>query len=136
MSATLTQARAAVASQLSAAITGWQIVAYMLALPTPPAIDVRPGPEQFDQAMAGGLDEQTLLIRAMISYAADLGAQSKLDSVLGRGAGTIKSAIEADPTLGGVVEDCWIQSQSDYKALIPEQGTPLLAVEFTAVTYL
>lgn len=135
MSATLTQIRTALANQISAAITGWQVSPSMLALPQPPAMDVRPGPRAFDRAMAGGLDEQTLLLRAMVAYNADIGAQAALDAVLGRGAGTVHDAIQADPTLGGETQDCWVQSQSDYQALIPEAGAPLLAVEFTVIVY-
>jgi len=121
-------------SQIAAA--GWQTSAYMLALPYPPTIDIRPGGIQYDTAMARGNDDMTFLVRAIVAFNDDVGAQTKLDTLLDATATDgLKTVLEHDKTLGGVVSDLRVTDVSDYKALIVEGQPPMLAVEFNVEIY-
>ncbi len=132
MASTTAQIRTALqAAIVAGAGGGWQVSGYMLALPTPPSIDIRPAGIQFDTAMNRGNDDFTYTIRAMVAFNNDQGAQLKLDTLLDATASTgMKTIVETDCTLGGVVSDLRVMSVSDYKALIVEGQPPLLAVEF------
>ena len=139
MAATTAAIRTALKAALDDAtfgITGWQTSAYMLAMPQPPTIDIRPAGIRFDTAMARGNDEMTFLVRAMVAFNADQGAQIALDALIdATSAGGLKTVLEHDKTLGGIVSDLRVVDVSDYKALIVEGAPPLLAVEFTVEIY-
>jgi len=129
---TPSQIRAGIAAAIVTGVgSGWQVSAYMLALPQPPAIDVRPSGTDYDVAMARGEDQLTFTIRAMVAFNVDKGAQIALDTLLDATAATgMKTAIEADTSLGGLVSDLRLVSASDYRSLIVDGSPPMLAVEF------
>ena len=136
MASTTAQIRAALAAAIKAGITGWQVSPYMLALPIAPAIDIRPSGTIFDRAMARGSDDLSYMIRAMVAFNNDQGAQIRLDTLIDATASTgMKTVLETDKTLGAVVGDVRVVSVSDYKALIVEGQPPLLAVEFLTMVY-
>jgi hypothetical protein len=113
-------------------VTGWQTSAYMLAQPQPPSIDIRPAGTRFDTAMGRGNDDMTFMVRAMVAFNSDQGAQIKLDTLIdATSAGGLKTVLEHDKTLGGVISNLRVMDVSDYKALIVEGAPPMLAVEFT-----
>lgn len=62
----------------------------------------------FDDAAARELDSVTVSCRLLVSHADDQAAQAALDAYLaGSGAGSIKTALESDPTLGGACD--WVR---------------------------
>ena len=115
-----------------ATITGCQVSAYMLSQPTTPCLYVVPGAMDFDQAMQRGMDRWTFRVVALAGLASDIGAQKKLDEFLARsGATSVKAAIEADRTLGGVVDHLRVIDYSDYRTYGQPGGQVHLGVEFT-----
>lgn len=125
--------RAALAGNATIA-AGWQISGYMLALPQPPAIDIRPGSATFDSAMSRGNDELEFIIRAMVAFNSDQGAQVKLDTLLDTTTSSaIKTVIESDRTLGGVVSYVQVRERAPYQGLTVEGQPPILGVEFTVL---
>lgn len=128
---TTAQVRQALADAISAGVTGWQVSPYMLALPMPPAIDVRPAGTTFHTAMGDGKHDPAYVVRAMCAWNADRASQVNLDTLLDLGSATSMLAIlEADRTLGGTVQDLTVTDVSDYKALIVEGQPSLIAVDF------
>lgn len=126
------QIRAGIAAAIVTGVgSGWQVSAYMLFMPQPPAIDIRPSGTDYDVAMARGEDQLTFTIRAMVAANVDQGAQIMLDTLLDTtDPAGMKTAIEADLSLGGLVSDLRLVSASDYRALITDGSPPMLAVEF------
>lgn len=129
--------RAALADPTNGLADEWlQISAYMLALPQPPAIDIRPGGTEFDTAMARGNDDMTFLVRAMVAFNTDQGSQIQLDKAIdATGTSSLKTALEHDKTLGGVVSDVHVKDVSPYKALLIENVPPMIAAEFEVTVY-
>jgi hypothetical protein len=129
---TTAQIRQALATAIKAGIgTSWQVSPYMLALPTPPAVDVRPGLVSFDAAMAQGGDNLTFMVRGMVAWAADQATQARLDALRDRGPTSIKALVETDPSLGGLVADLYVSEVGPYLQMIVEGQPPLLATEWT-----
>lgn len=133
--ATLEQIREGLKANL-AAITGVQVSAYMLAQPTPPAICVFPGPIDYDQAMARGVDKWMLTIRAFAGLTSDEGAQIVLDRFLApSGATSVKQAAESDKTLDGVVASVRVVSCTGYGVYQFEGRPPLLGADWSVEIY-
>lgn len=83
---------------------GYQISGYALGSPTPPAFEVIPGRVSYHQqfgADGGGLREWSVV--AYFSLSADIASQQRADEFFEND--PVKAALEADPTLGGVVDD-------------------------------
>lgn len=129
--ATPAEIRAGIAANL-ATITGVQILAYMLASPTPPFIQIYPGPMAYDAAMARGLDRPVYMIQAAVSTTTDQGAQIMLDQLLeASGAMSVKAAVESDRTLGGKVGGLRVTEMSGYKWLVLEGHGMMLGADWT-----
>lgn len=112
---TVAQVRAALAESLRSALPGGegQVSAYWLSSPTPPTIVVFPQSVTYDRAMGRGHDEWEYVIQGFVAPVADIGAQELVDRMLApSGSGSVKAAVEADPTLGGIVSDCWVREAS------------------------
>lgn len=129
----MAQIREGLAANL-ASISGVQVSAYMLASPTPPAIHVVPSRIAYDKAMARGTDEVTMTVQAYVALGLDRSAQSALDELLApSGSRSVKTAIEADRTLGGVVQHVWVSEMSGYNVVsVPERGQ-MLSADWTVV---
>jgi hypothetical protein len=66
--------------------------------------------------MGRGLDKWTFTVQAFVALASDIGAQVKLDAFLApSGSQSVKAAIEADGTLGGIVADTSVVSCTGYR---------------------
>lgn len=128
--ATLKQIREGLAANL-AVLDGWQVSAYMLSQPTPPAIHVVPGLVEFDRAMGRGLDEWTLNVQAFVPLNSDRGAQERLDGLIdGSGATSVKEAVEADRTLGGAADTARVVACTGYRTVAVEGRGPVLMCEW------
>lgn len=132
MTATASQVREGIADAIRAAVPGIQASPYTLANPTPPAAHVMRGEIVYDQAMQGGLHDMTMRVQAFVALTTDIGAQMLLDQFLSPdGDNSIKAAIEADTSLGGIVQDLHVTSASGEQTYIRDQGGPVLGSEWT-----
>lgn len=133
--ADLSDLRAAVAAAITAAVPDAQCTGYVLSDPTPPFFDIelaQPAVE-YDQSMSRGFDLWRLTVRCCVSYAADIAAQKRLDSfVKSSGASSVKQALEADQTLGGVAYTVHVTELSRYAPFQSRQTTSTyLGAEWT-----
>ncbi len=136
MSATPTEIRQGIADALGV-IPGLQAKPYALAAPTPPFAHVLRGDVQYDQAMQGGTHLWTMRVQAGVGLATDQGSQALLDSYLSAdGAQSIKQAIEADTSLGGIVADLHVESANGEQVYVRDQGGPVLGSEWTVQVWL
>ena len=98
----------------------------------PPAVVVRPSPEQFatyDVAL-GGVRNLLFEVTLVVSKAWDRTAQDTLDSYIDpTGANSVYAAMEAGPTLGGIVADAYVRSASNY-GMITWGTTAYLGCDF------
>jgi hypothetical protein len=128
--ATLEQVTEGLATNLET-ISGVQVSAWMLASPTPPAIHVVPPAIEYHQAMQNGFAELTFTVQAFVALNSDIGAQKLLAQMRApTGSGSVKAAIEADRTLGGVVKDLIVRSSAEPQVLTLEGGRQLLSCDF------
>jgi hypothetical protein len=112
-------------------ILGVQVSPYMLANPTPPAIQVVPGEVEYDLAMGRGLDQLILNVQAFVALGSDIGAQQQLDEFLdGTGAKSVKQAVESDKTLGGSAASARVTRSTGYRAVLRDSGGPVLMAEW------
>jgi hypothetical protein len=128
--ASLEDIRAGLAANLEG-IAGVQVSPYLLSSPTPPAIEIAPGPIQFDKSMHRGLDKMQMIIRAFVGVTTDVGAQKRLDLMLaGSGPDSIKEAAESDRTLGGAASGLQVTGASAPR-VYTQGNSQLLGAEWT-----
>lgn len=128
--ASFTDIREALAANL-ASVTGLQENAYVLSQPTPPAAEVMPAPIEYDRAFGRGLDRLNFIVRVFVGFTQDIGAQKRLDSMLAStGAASIKTALESDKTLGGLVDDLHVTGTSGYQLFSRAGSAPVLGAEW------
>lgn len=124
--ASLTEIREGVATRLQT-ISGLQASARMLANPTLPVAYVVPGEINYHAAMGNGHSDWNLLIELQVGAISEMGAQDKLDALISEtGEQSVKAAIEAEPTLGGLVDDLIVQGVRDYGLFAKGDGTAVL----------
>jgi hypothetical protein len=84
------------------------------------------GPDRidWDQTAGRGLDIWTMIVQGLSGSLESQASQTNLDAWLApAGTGSVKAAIEADRTLGGIVDDCWVRQSSGYKVYtMPSKG--------------
>ena len=124
--ATLTEIREGVATRLKT-IPGLQASARILTNPTLPTAYVLPGDIDYHQTMGDGHSDWNLLIELQVGTVSDIGAQDKLDAFLSEsGNQSVKAALEAAPTLGGLADDLIVQGVRDYGLFARAQGDAVL----------
>lgn len=85
---------------------------------------------EYDAAFGRGRDRMIVPVRVYATRANDRTGQDKLDGYLaGTGAGSVKSAIEGDVTLGGASSSCRVTEARGYGAYMIGQ-VDYLGVEF------
>lgn len=132
--ASITDIRAALADAIGA-LGNIQASPYILANPTPPSAFVYPcgeaGDIEYDQAMHRGFDIVPFTVEVYTGSPHDIAAQVNLDEYLEPSGGrSIKAALEADKTLGGIVDDLRVTRCRGYRAVVmPHRGQvdPILA---------
>lgn len=136
MSATALEVRTAIATALRV-IPGLQASPYMLANPTPPAAHVLRGDILYDQAMQGGTHIWTMRVQVFVSLVSDIGGQMLLDEYLSPdGARSVKAAVEADRTLGGIVDDLHVTTASGEQVYVRDQSGQLLGSDWNVEVWL
>lgn len=125
--------RQAIATVLDA-IPNVNVSAYVLAQPTPPGIQIPPPAPIYDYTMGAtnqGLSEWMFVIQGFVALNSDVAAQKVLDTLCApSGAGSVKALLEADKTLGGLVESLRVMDQSPGRQVEQPPGNPLLLVEW------
>ena len=128
--------RQAVADAL-AVIPGLNATAYQMSSPELPTAHVSRGPFTYDQALQGGVHNLTLTITAYVALLSAQGAQALLDRYLAAdGTYSIKQAIEADTSLGGLVQDLHVTGATGETSYAREQGGPVLGSDWTVQVWL
>lgn len=135
MATTLAAIRKGLAANLAPLAPNCQVSAYVLANPTPPCVQLYPGGPAgdiiYDLTFRRGLDMWPFTVEALVSLTADIGSQVNLDAMLDpSGPQSIKQLLEADQTLGGLVDNVHVVRFSGYRPVTLEGRGPLLAAEF------
>lgn len=126
-----TALREALAANLSS-IAGIQQSAYVLSSPTLPAVEVVPGPIDYDKAMGRGTDEWTFIVRVLVGLTTDIGGQKLLGKLrASSGAQSIKAALESDPTLGGAARTLHVPRVSGQQTYGREGRSSAIGAEWT-----
>lgn len=129
--ADIKEIREALAAALDV-IPDTQVSAYALHNMTPPCIEIEPGSTTYDRTMGRGADALRFTVRAYVSTNIDRAAQVRLDWMLaGSGDYSVKQAVEADMTLGGLVDNARVSENMGYRRFVREQGHTLLGSEWT-----
>lgn len=85
-------------------------------------------------AMGAGLVTMSFVITCIISRQSERTAQDVLDGLLGYGTGSIRNAIEADSTLGGIVNQTVVESAGNI-SVVDANDTSYFTVDFRVVVY-
>ena len=127
----VSQVRRQMATQMSV-ISDVQVNPYALAQPTPPGIQILPPSVAYDTTMHRGIDEWTFIVQGFVAVTTDIGSQALLDDMCApTGFDSVKAALEADTSLGGLVDDLRVQNQSPGRIVdTPGGGSPMLLVEW------
>lgn len=131
--ASLQAIRTALAANVAA--TGVQTSSLVLASPTPPVIEIEPGPVEYDLAAGRGLDRWHLTIRALVGLEPDAVTQQLLDTLIQTGAGGVKQAAESDRTLGGIVGGLRVTGCTGYRVFMRDGQPPAWGAEWTVDVY-
>ena len=108
------------------AITGYNIVNALT-----PAFEVELDRIVYDSAGQRGLDEWFFTVRGFAASGTDKAAQMRLDPWLSStGVESVKVALEAEPTLGGVANDCRVTSMAKM-AVFKAGDTNMFGAEWT-----
>jgi hypothetical protein len=125
--ASLTDVRQALADAL-ASIYGLRVSATMPDAPRPPVAMVYPDTISYDLNANRGADLYTFIVTVMVGRADDRSSQNNIDR-FAVGPDSVKTAIERDRSLGGVVNTCRVVEMRNYQA-IPIGDVTYLGVEF------
>ncbi len=135
--ADLATVREALRVALTTVGTDVQVSGYLLGQPTPPTLQVLPGEQTYDRAMHRGLDIRTFTIQGFVAYNEGETSQRLLDELMApTGIRSVKTALETDKTLGGVVSSLHVTSDSGYSMQLHPSGVWMLLCEWTAEVYL
>ena len=110
--ATVSEIRQALADK-AANVYGLRTVAYQPDTPRPPVAFVMLDRIEYDLNANRGADTFFFVITVIVGRADDRAAQKNLDQYL-VGTDSVKTAIEADRTLGGVVNTCRMTEARNY----------------------
>lgn len=110
--ATVSEIRQALADK-AANVYGLRTVAYQPDAPRPPVAFVMLDRIEYDLNANRGADTFVFVITVIVGRADDRAAQRNLDQYL-VGSDSVKTAIEADRTLGGVVNTCRMTEARNY----------------------
>lgn len=131
---TIAAIRSGLATRLGT-ISGLRTSATVPDDPKPPVAIVLPPTITYDTAMGRGLDQYEFSILVMVGRVSERTAQASLDAYANpSGAGSIKTAIEADRTLGGSAQTCRVTDMRNVGPMSIAENTYLTA-EFVVTVY-
>jgi hypothetical protein len=124
---TISGIRTGLATRL-ATITGLRTSSYIPDQINPPVAVVMPSKITFDRAMHRGLDEYEFTVMVLVGRADERVAQTLLDDYCNpTGTSSIKTAVEGDRTLGGVVSDLRVTEMRGISPVLVGDTTYLTA---------
>jgi hypothetical protein len=104
--------------------------------PIPPAVIIELQSVNYDSTFARGSDEYRFSAVFISGRSDDRTAQARIEAwIAGHGTGSVKTAIETDPTLGGICGACRVTEATGLQALDRPDGTSFLGTEFTITLY-
>jgi len=113
----LSSLRTGLANRL-ATISGLRASATIPDNPQPPVAVVMPSRISYDQAFGRGSDEYEFTVMLIVGRVVDRTSQTNLDAYCASsGSASVKAAIEAEPTLGGVALDCRVTAMTNQGSL-------------------
>jgi len=114
--ATITQVKQGLADRLETITTLSQVHVQVPTSINPPAAVVMLAPGQFlTYDSSSDSDDLDFVVRLLVSRADEPSGQDTLDAYLARtGTSSIRAAVAADPTLGGIVADTEVPGATDY----------------------
>lgn len=128
MSMTPSQVRDGIKTRL-ATIAGLRVHDTIPDSVAPPAAVVGLLELTFDLSMQRGLDAAAVEVLVIVGRMSERAAQDRLDAYLaGSGSTSVKTAIEADQTLGGACQTCTVQSATP--ATITVGGMEMLCYRY------
>ena len=131
----LTNIREGLATRL-ATISGLRVSAEIPDQPNPPIAVVSVRNIDYTQAMNKGLTIYSMIVTVIVARVSERTAQQKLDGYVSTsGATSVKLAIEADRTLGGVAYDTQVTNLSNIGVIQLSGDVAHLAAEFSVVVY-
>lgn len=134
MTVTVGTLRAGLATNL-ATITGLRASAIQPDNPTPPQAIIFPTSITFDRTFKRGLDEYAFTITLIAGRQDARNGQAVMDGYCApTGAGSIKTAIESDKTLGGACQTLHVTELSAYGST-SIGDTIYLTADFTVIVY-
>lgn len=110
--ATITEIRQALADKMSD-VYGLRTSPTMLDDPRPPVAMVLPERIEYDLTARRGVDRMFFMLQILVSRADDRAAQNNLDAYI-VGPDSVKEALFADPTLGGVIQTSRVTEMRSY----------------------
>ena len=132
--ATITQIRDGLATNL-ATIIGLRTSSIVFDNINPPIAIVEPQSINFDMTFNRGLDEYQFKITVIAGRADERSGQNKIDGYCSpTGSGSVKTAVESDKTLGGIVQNLRVSGLSSYGSITIAE-VPYLAAEFAVTVY-
>lgn len=133
--ATVSELRSGLAANL-ATIEGLRTTATVPDQINPPLAVVMPNTITYDTAFSRmGGDEYEFVVMLIVGRVDERTAQNRLDAYCsGRGATSVKAAIEIDKTLGGKAFDCRVTSLRNYNQISVGDST-YLSAEFVVQVY-
>jgi hypothetical protein len=134
MTVTVGALRAGLATNL-ARITGLRASAIQPDNPTPPQVIIFPTSITFDRTFKRGLDEYAFTVTLIAGRQDARNGQAIMDGYCApTGAGSIKTAIEFDRTLGGACQSLRVTELSAYGST-SIGDTIYLTADFTVIVY-
>ena len=125
----LSDIRTAMGAALSA-VPNLRVREVLPPLVTPPMAVIAPNQIEYDLNARNGLHRYTFTVTVFVVKADDRAAQLRVDPfVAPTGTGSIKGALEADRTLGGVVNTLRVTNVSNYSSQ-DANDVLFLAVDF------
>jgi hypothetical protein len=134
MAATVSEATAGLKGQI-AQIPGLRVVDYLPDQINPPTAVVTVDEVTYHQAFAGGDPTYQMTVSVIVARASERVAQQKLDAFLSYcGTQSVRAAVEADMSLGGAVQQAFVQRASNIQ-IININEVIYLAVDFTVIVH-
>lgn len=132
--ASIAEIRDGIATNLST-ISGLRTTTTIPDNPQPPVAVIQPSSISYDRAFQRGLDEYNFVVTVIVGRASERQAQRLLDLYCaGSGSSSVKTAIESNRTLTGVIQDLRVTAMRNYGTITLGEVI-YLAAEFDLVVY-
>lgn len=130
--ATMEDIRGGFITALGTLQADWSLQEWSSSMSIPPFIAVMGAAVDFDAAMARGADTMMWKIIACRPATSDIGQQKLLEQIVDPTSATsIKTLLEADRTLGGVISWCAVRSATAPELYTAPGQPESIGVEFT-----